>query len=164
MPARTTTTTSPNRTLPKPLTCAISLLCEGDGRILGPDRGETVKAGRILDEGSGGLDDDAGEPVLAWEAVGLGFAVARPDERAIRVEELRVPGPVRGGVGVRRGNAHSAKLGVVLQHLREGVAAASQLEDVPNREARAIAEGLAVHHEWIRDDPLDRHWLRRPCR
>src|SRR5258708_36745724 len=93
MPARTTTTPSPNRTLPKPLTCAISLLCEGDGRIVGPDRGETVKAGRILDEGSGGLDDDAGEPGLAWGGAGLGLAVARPDEQTQPAQELRLPGP-----------------------------------------------------------------------
>src|SRR5579862_4520420 len=160
---------SPSRNEPKPLTCHL-LRCRADDGSLGPDRGANVKDGwrglearlerqapraairaaiRTAPDRGSALDDDPAQAVLARQAVGLGLAVARPDERPVGFEELRVPRLVGSGVGVRGGHA-----------------ALAQLEDVADGEPCAVAERLAVHDEGIREDPADGHRTlsRRPCR
>ena len=53
---------------------------------------------------------------------------------------------------------------MVGQDAGQVVAVGAQLEQLADGQPRAVAERLAVHHERILLDPLDRHALSRPCR
>src|SRR5438067_1675414 len=130
------TTIRPNRkvTIARPFIWCHLLSREVDGVILEAGRGGNVNVRRSLRGGpaalrsrfgssaGGGFDHHAREAVLLRQAVGLGVAVAGTREGAIGLEEVRVPVPMAGGVGVRGRDAHPSQLGVLLEHARERVA------------------------------------------
>src|SRR3954452_1547351 len=82
---------------------------------------------------------------------------------AFGVEEVAVARLVVSGKPERLGDPDAPQLRILRKHLpwRESVRA--HLEDVSHREARAVAERLAVHDERIDLDPLDRHAPASPA-
>ena len=70
-----------------------------------------------------------------------------------------------GGVRVGLGDPDEAQLGVILEQVDERVPVGPQLEHLADGQAGPVAERLAVHHERVDLDPLDRHRApTRPCR
>ena len=72
--------------------------------------------------------------------------LATDDERERFIEEFW-----------RRRDPDPLELGVVLHQPGEVEAVAAQLEELADGQPRAVAEGLAVHHERVDLDPFDRH-------
>ena len=112
---------------------------------------------------SAGLITTPGIRYCFGQAVGLGVAVAGAADRPSASKNSAYRSRLPRGVRVGGGDAHAPQLRVVLEHPGERVAGAAQLEDVADREPRAVAERLAVHDERVGHDPLDRH-VTRPCR
>src|SRR4051794_40513124 len=109
-----------------------------------------------------GADDDARLPVLGRQTGRLGLGVARTGERAVLLEEVGIAVAMLAGVGVGGGDPEDTELRMVLEDPSQVVAVRAQLQKLANRQPGPVAEWLAVHHERVLLDPLDRH-VRRPC-
>src|SRR3990172_4804399 len=109
---------------------------------VGIDPGE---AGRSARSRLGGRRDDHPHELaqVLRQVRGVGECEARAVEGAVGGEEIGIAGAVAGGVAEGLGDADLLQLRV--------------LEQVAHGEAAAVAEGLAVHDQRVRLDPLDGH-------
>src|SRR3990170_2672263 len=88
---------------------------------------------------------------------GVGGREAGAIKGAIGGEEVGVAGAVAGGVAEGLGDADLLQLRVLDLDLAPVEAVGTHLEQVAHGEAAAVAEGLAVHDQRVRLDPLDGH-------
>src|SRR5258706_2564201 len=95
------------------------------------------------------LDHDPAAAVLRRQAGSLVIGVARPRQRAVRLEELGVSIAMVRRVGVGGGDADRSQLRMVLDELGQAVAVAPQLEELADGQPGPVAERLAVHDERI---------------